>query len=204
VDALGNAGASRTVNLAADQTAPNSTLRFEGPQLTRESSILISNATRIVLQANAGAVGGAALEYSLGGGHWQSYTTPFTIKSSGAFELAYRARNSLATLEAAQKQRLIVVSHGPVINVSYSTQVNTAADLLQLDTGTLMFISAEDSPAGLEKITYKLDDQPPLIYRTPLSGFTPGKTHTITIVAEDLLQNRSEKVVRLVVKEKAQ
>lgn len=204
VDSLGNAGAIRTVNLAAGQSAPNSNLRFEGPQLTRESSILISNATRIVLQANAGAVGGAALEYSLGAGHWQPYTAPFTIKSSGAFELAYRARNSLATVEAAQKQRLVVVSHGPVINVSYSTPVNTGADPLQMDSGTLIFISAEDSPAGLEKITYKLDDQPPLIYRTPLSGFTPGKLHTITIVAEDLLQNRSEKVVRLVVKEKAQ
>jgi hypothetical protein len=204
VDALGNAGASRAVNLVADRTAPNSSLRFEGPQLARESAILISNETRIVLQANAGAVGGAALEYSLGGGHWQPYTAPFTIKSSGAIELAYRARNSLATVEPAQKQRLVVVSRGPVIDVSYSTPVNTSADPLQLDTGTLMFISAEDSPAGLEKITYKLDNQPALIYRTPLSGFAPGKTHTITIVAEDLLQNRSEKVVHLVVKEKAQ
>jgi hypothetical protein len=204
VDELGNAGASRTVNLAADRSAPNSYLHFEGPQLMRESSILISGATRIVLQANAGAVGGATLEYSLGGGRWQTYTAPFNIKYSGAFELSYRARNPLATLEAAQKQHIAVDSQGPVISVSYSKPVNTNAGTLQIDSGTLMFISAEDEPAGLEKITYKLDDQPALIYRTPLSDFAPGKTHTITITAEDLLENRSVKVIHLVVKGHAQ
>jgi hypothetical protein len=204
VDELGNAGAGHTLNLAADRSAPISSVRFEGPQLTREPAILIGGATRIVLQANAGAVGGATLEYSLGGGRWQAYTAPFTLKSSGAFELAYRARNPLAALEPAQKQRLIVDSQGPVIGVTYSKEVNTTSDVVQLDPGTLIFIAAEDEPAGLQKITYKLDDQPALIYRTPLSGFAPGKTHTLTIVASDLLENRSEKVVHLVVKEQAQ
>lgn len=66
-----------------------------------------------------------------------------------------------------------------------------------------MIISAEDSPAGLEKLTYKIDDQPALIYRSPLSGFTPGVVHTVTIAAEDLLGNRSEKVVHLRLKERA-
>ena len=204
VDELGNAGTSHTLNLAADRTAPNSYLHFEGPQLTRESGTLISNATRIVLQATASAVGGSTLEYSLGGGRWQPYSGPFTIKSSGAVDLSYRARDPLAALGSAQKQRLIVDSQGPVITVTYSTTVNTGAETLQLDPGTLIFISAEDEPAGLEKVTYKLDDQPALIYRTPLSGFSPGKTHTITIVANDLLENRSEKVIHLVVKEQAQ
>jgi len=204
VDELGNTGASHTLNLAADRTAPNSSLHFDGPQLTRESGILISSATRIVLQATANAVGGSTLEYSLGGGRWQPYSAPFTIKSSGAVDLSYRARDPLAALGSAQKQRIVVDSQGPVITVSYSTPVNTGAETLQLDPGTLIFISAEDEPAGLEKITYKLDDQPALIYRTPLSGFAPGKTHTITIVANDLLENRSEKVIHLVVKEQAQ
>lgn len=201
VDELGNTGPARTVLLAADRSAPNSSVHFVGPQLTRESSMLISSATRIVLQANAGAVGGATLEYSLGGGHWQTYTGPFSIKASGNIDLSYRARNPLSTLEAPQKQRIFVHSAGPAITVSYSTQVVGAGAAVQMDPGTLMFISADDQPAGLEKITYKLDDQPALIYRAPLSGFTPGKTHTITIVAQDLLENRSEKVIRVVVKE---
>ena len=69
VDDLGISGASHTVNLAADRSAPNSSVHFEGPQQARESSTLISSATRIVLNANAGAVGGATLEYSLGAAH---------------------------------------------------------------------------------------------------------------------------------------
>ena len=75
---------------------------------------------------------------------------------------------------------------------------------MQLDPRTLIFISADDQPAGLEKVTYKLDDQPALIYRTPLSGFVPGKMHTITIVAQDLLQNQTVKVVHVLVKEPTQ
>lgn len=204
VDELGIAGVNRTVDLAMDRAAPNSYLHLEGPQLTRESGTIISGATRIILDANAGAVGGAMLEYSLGGNHWQTYTGPFSIKSSGSFEVSYRARNPLAALESAQKQRLIVDSQGPVITVSFSTPVDANAATVLLDPRTLIFISADDQPAGLEKITYKLDDQPALIYRTPLSGFTPGKTHTITIVAQDLLENRTEKVLHVLVKEPTQ
>ncbi len=203
VDELGNAGVTRILNLAADRTAPSSSLHFEGPQITRESTTMISSATRIVLQANAGAVGEAALEYSLNGGHWQTYTAPFSIRSSGTFVLAYRARNPLSTLETVQKQRLVVYSQGPIIDISYSAPVETVADTLQLQPGTLIFVATEDVPAGLEKITYKIDDSPEYIYRTPLSGFAPGKTHTLTIAAQDLLSNRSVKVVRLVVKEQA-
>ena len=105
VDELGIAGASHTVNLAADRSAPNSSLHFEGPQQARESSTIISGATRIVLDANAGAVGGATLEYSLGGNRWQEYSGPFSIKSSGntnlpiapaiRLRLSNRRRNSV-------------------------------------------------------------------------------------------------------------
>jgi hypothetical protein len=203
VDELGIAGAGHTVNLAVDHTAPNSYLRFEGPQLTMGSATMISGATRIVLGANAGAVGGATLEYSLGGGHWQAYTGPFSIKYSGTFDLAYRARNPVSALGAVQRQRVIVDARGPAITVSYSEPVEGSASPVQLAPGTLMFISAEDTPAGLDKITYKLDDQPALIYRAPLSRFAPGKTHTVTIVAEDLLGNQTVKTVRVAVKEPA-
>ncbi len=204
VDELGIAGANRTVELSTDRAAPNSSFHLEGPQLTRESGTIISGATRIILEANAGAVGGATLEYSLGGNHWQPYTGPFSIKSSGAYEISYRARNPLAALEPAQKQRVIVDAQGPVITVSFSTPVDENAATVLLDPRTLIFISADDQPAGLEKVTYKLDDQPALIYRTPLSGFTKGKTHTITIVAQDLLENQTVKVMHVLVKEPTQ
>lgn len=203
VDELGIAGAVRTVNLAVDRTAPNSFVHFEGPQLTIGTTTVISGATRIVLGANAGAVGGATLEYSLGGGHWQAYAGPFSIKYSGSFDLAYRARSPISALGAAQRQRFVVDAQGPVITVSYSEPVEENANLVQLTPGTLMFISAEDTPAGLDKITYKLDDQPALIYRAPLSRFAPGKTHTVTIVAEDLLGNQTVKTMRVAIKEPA-
>ena len=203
VNDLGISGASHSVMLTADRSAPNSSVHFEGPQQAREASILISSATRIILGANAGAVGGATLEYSLGGGRWQDYTGPFSIKNSGTYDLAFRARNSLATVEATQKQRVVVDAQGPAITVTFSGTADGSSDPIQMQPGTLMFISAEDEPAGLEKVTYKLDDQPPLIYRVPLSGFSQGKTHTITIVATDLLENQTVKVIHVVVKEQA-
>ncbi len=203
VDDLGNVSESRTLNVVADRTAPNSHLHFEGAQITRESSTIISSETRIVLEAEAGAVGAATLEYSLNGGRWQTYTSPFTIKINGTIDFAYRARNALQTVEAAQKQRLTIDSLGPAIGVSYSASVTTEASTVQAAPGTLLFISAEDAPAGLRKVTYRIDDQPELIYRTPLSGFAPGKTYTIAIMAEDLLGNRSQKTVRVRIQERA-
>jgi hypothetical protein len=102
---------------------------------------------------------------------------------------------------STQVQRIRVDAQGPVIAVTFSRQVNETGMLIQLEPGALMFIEADDAPAGLAKIIYKLDDQPALIYRTPLSGFVPGKNHTITIIAEDLLENRTQKVVHLLVRE---
>jgi hypothetical protein len=197
-------GASKSLDLVMDRAAPNSGLRFEGPQLVQSGTTLISGVTRIVLDASAGPEGGATLEYSLGGNRWQPYTGPITINHSGSFDLSYRAHNSLTSAETTQRQHFVVDAQGPVISVSFSRPVDEGASVIQLVRGTLMFIDADDVPAGLEKITYKLDDQPVLIYRTPLSGFAPGKTHTITIVADDLLGNRSEKVVHVAVKEQAQ
>jgi hypothetical protein len=200
-DIVQNVSATRTLNLVVDRTPPESRVHFDGPQLSRESGILISGNTRIVLQANAGAVGSATLQYSLNGGRWQPYSAPITVKTSGNFDLAYRSSNPLMSQEGVQRQHFVVDAQGPVITTTYSAPVDAAGDSVLMPPGTLVFVDAEDSPAGMQKITCKVDSRPEVIYRTPLSGFAPGSAHTITIVAEDLLGNRSEKVVHLKVKE---
>jgi len=81
--------------------------------------------------------------------------------------------------------------------------VTSAGDSVVLAPGTLLFVAAEDLPAGLQKITCRIDDQPETIYRSPLSGFSPGKVHTVVISAEDLLGNHSVKTIHLQVKERA-
>jgi hypothetical protein len=202
-DDLGNVSATGIVNVVVDRNAPGSHLHFEGTRFTRDGATIIGGSTRIVLDANAGAVGGAKLEYSINGRGWQPYNGPFTIRNSGPVELSYRARNALMTVSQVQKERFSVDAQGPVIGVHFSGQVDASSGITQLPPGSVMIISAEDSPAGLEKLTYKIDDQPALIYRSPLSGFTPGVVHTVTIAAEDLLGNRSEKVVHLRLKERA-
>ena len=97
----------------------------------REGSILISGATRIILDANAGAVGGATIEYSLGGGRWQPYTGPFTINNSGTFDLAYRARNSLRPSSAAG-QRVVVDAQGTAITSATAARRMEIATRLRL------------------------------------------------------------------------
>ncbi len=201
VDELGSVGTTVTLNMVTDRTPPSSHVRFEGPQIARSNGTIISGNTRIVIDANAGVFGAASLEYNLNGGRWQPYTGAFTLKNNGTYDLAYRAQNALSTIQTMQKTRIIVYAHGPNVTLSYSGPVDNAGDTALLPPGTLLFVSVEDVSIGLQKITYKLDDQPELIYRTPLSGFTPGKTHTITVVAEDLLGNRTVKVVHVRMKE---
>ena len=203
-DDLGNRSGMRTVNLVIDRTPPVSRVHFDGPQLNREAVPVIGAGTRIALEADAGAAGASTLEYSLDGRHWQAYTMPFTLKNSGTFTLSYRARNALGTLGPVESQRVVVDWQGPVIDVSFSEPAQSGADGTLVERGTLVFVSAEDAPAGLKKITWKMDDELEREYRTPLSGFAPGSTHTITIVAEDLLGNQSRKIVRVRVKGAAQ
>jgi len=202
VDELGSVSTTTALNFLTDRTAPSSSVHYEGPQISRGSSdTIISGNTRIIIGANGGVFGAATLEYSLNNGHWQPYTGPFTIKVSGNYELQYRAQNALSTMQTQGKTHITVFAHGPNVTVSYSGPVVNSADAVGLAPGTLMFVAVDDISIGLQKITYKLDDQPELIYRVPLSGFSPGKLHTVTIVAQDLLGNRTVKTVHVRVKE---
>jgi hypothetical protein len=199
VDELDNVSTTQTLNLATERTPPNSHIHFEGEQLSRDSVPLINGTTRIVLDANAGAIGGSTLEYSVGGG-FQPYHGPFTLKNSGSFEISWRARDPLNNLEPVQRQHVFVDAQGPVINITYTRPPDAGPAVVLLQPGSLILVAADD-PTGLKKITYKIDDQPELIYRTPLSGFVPGRVYTVSIVAEDLLGNRSQKTMRVRMKE---
>lgn len=203
-DELGNVSPTHTIEVMTDKSSPTSRVHFEGPQVTGEGLTMIGGTTRVVIDASAGAVGGALVEYSMDGGrHWTPYHGAFTVHSSGTMDLMYRARNPLQTVEAPQHARFMVDAAGPVIALSYSAPAGNAGGNVVLEPGTLLFVDATDKPAGLKKITYKLDDQPELIYRNPLSSFHAGKVHTLVIVAEDLLGNRTERVLHLEVKEGA-
>jgi hypothetical protein len=126
------------------------------------------------------------------------------VKNSGTFTVSYRARNVLGTQGPVESQRITVDSQGPVIDVSFSEPVQSGADGVLVGRGTLLFVSAEDAPAGLKKITWKMDGDLEREYRNPLAGFALGSTHTITLLAEDLLGNQSRRTVRLRVKEATQ
>lgn len=209
VDALGNVSATHTIELVPDRAAPSSAVRFDGPQTTHGTIPLIGASTKIDLQSSAGPVGVASVVYRLGGGHWLPYKKPFSIRYSGTVELEWRARNTLGTLQPVQRQRVMVDAQGPSIEVTWSAQPADVGGVLHVPPGELIFVSAEDEPAGLQEITYSIDGQAPMIYRAPLSGFAPGSTHTITIVAEDLVGNRSQRTFKFEVdrkskKEKAQ
>jgi hypothetical protein len=201
VDGLSNQSSARTLNLVVDRTPPGSHVRFEGPQLQHDGTLLIGASTRIILNGDAEAVGASSVEYSLDGRRWQPYTAPFTIHNSGTYEVHYRAHNALSLTEPAQAQKVIVDALGPVVAISYSTPVDNAGDTVAIDPETLIYVSAEDAPAGLEKITCKVDDQPERVYRTPLARFSPGKVHTVTIAADDLVGNRTVKTIHVRVKE---
>jgi hypothetical protein len=204
VDSLGNVGPSRTLSISADSTPPHCHIHFVGLQTVRDSLPVISGATRIVIQADPSPLGASTIEYSFDGKRWLPYSAPLTMKANGTASVMYRARDALSVTGPTEKQTMIVDNQGPVIGVLYSKPVETAGDTVAVELGTLMFVTAEDVPAGLDKITTKVDDQPEKVYRTPLSGFSLGKTHSIEIVAVDALGNRTQKLIHLRVKELTQ
>jgi hypothetical protein len=204
VDALGNVSSTHSIGLVPDRAAPSSQVRFTGPQTMHNAIPLIGAATKIALYGQAGPVGVASIEYRLGGGHWLPYKDPFSIRNSGTFDLEWRARNDLGTLQPVQRQRVMVDALGPVIDVTWSAQPVDLGGVLHIQPGMLLFLSAQDQPAGLQELTYGIDGQPQRIYRAPLSGFAPGTSHTVTVVAEDLVGNRSQRTIKIQVDNKSQ
>jgi hypothetical protein len=95
-DVAGNEGATQTLDLNVDATAPTTTLRLNGADPVAD----YTSAVRVVLLRSDGEGSGAeTTEFRLDGGAWQPYTGAFDVTGLSGHKLDYRSTDVVGNVE---------------------------------------------------------------------------------------------------------
>jgi len=176
-----------------DNSAPTTTLSIGLPMYASGADTYINSDTYITLSPTDTSSGVDYSEYSINGGGWITYGTPFRIYGAdGLYTISYRSVDNLGNVETTQEQDVILDNTAPEITLTIgSPQYGTTP--LWVTSGTPFTISLTDSGSGVDYSQYSLDGDPNITYAIPFT--IPGDENDnarnvdIGIQAFDMLGN---------------
>ncbi|MBM3126844.1 MAG: hypothetical protein FJZ87_17545, partial [Chloroflexi bacterium] len=144
--------------------------------------------TPVTVSASASdlASGIASLEYSVNGGAWTAYTSPFVL-SDGIYSLTLRATDWAGHVSVTAPQTVQVDATTPILNASISGTPGSNGWYVSQVT---VSASASDPGSSLASFEVNVDGGGYVPYSAPVI-FTDG-THTIQFKAVDIAGNLTE------------
>lgn len=203
VDKVGNQEAEKTFRFYYDRTAPMTIADVLGDRfLTPDGRVYFSGRTKMKLTAIDNKSGVKETRYSVDASPWQVYSDPFYLPSkSGMHEVRFFAldnmsddKNQQSSIPAEYKHnasKAYVDLTGPLLDFTYIGKKFEARDSVFIGPTTRISLSATDSEAGVQYITYSVDGkQEETKFTQP---FEPGKAgpHKIEIFGYDNVNNRN-------------
>ncbi len=195
MDLLDNKTPMITKSFFVDVVPPRTTLSFRGPQYFDGERLYISNRTEIILNSRDAASGVDVVRYRVGQRAWQVYGNPVRVNSFGDQRFLYYAQDQVKNREASQSRRFFVDNKKPEISISSSIpQIRgDGAGQFKIPRSAAIYLSANDTHAGIDVITYKVNRDAEQIYRIPITGFNAGDTIDLNVTARDRVGNTSQK-----------
>jgi hypothetical protein len=193
-DYAGNVENASSLIIRVDGTAPTTTPLIGDPKYLN-GNVFVNSSTSISLPAIDGGllpVGLSYTGYSVDGGTWKIYSSPFNLTTEGLHTIDFFSSDRLLNLEA-QKSIIVIVDNTPP---DTSLQVNgpkfQSADLY-VGNGIGFNLTAIDggmNPVGLGMIEYRIDGG---LWNVCSSDFTLASAtdgpHAIDYRSKDLLGN---------------
>ena len=107
VDNAGNTEAVNSIYFQIDQTAPVTTLTIGSPNFGSDPTS-VSTSTEFTLSIVEVMSGIDRIEYSIDGGGWIPYSSPFTVSEIGPHTIYYRCIDKAGNVEAFQSIAIVV------------------------------------------------------------------------------------------------
>ncbi|MET8177652.1 family 16 glycoside hydrolase [Streptomyces sp. NPDC005336] len=196
-DKAGNASAVKSVDFTVvapptdDTTPPDTSATVSGEK--DPSGAYLGMATVTVTASDTGS-GVNRIEYALGQGEFQPYTSPVMVHDTGAHTVRYRASDKAGNVSAVESVDFTVVAPPtqdktpPVTSAKVDGTKNSDGNYIGTAKVT---VTATDAESGVEKTEYSLDGGPYLAYTTPVVVDRVGR-HTLAHRATDKAGNTSQ------------
>ncbi len=168
-----------------DQTHPQTNITFKGTSYRYEDKIYIQPDTTIKLKGDDEESGVAATYYRINAGEYEKFHNVLKFKDKGEKQLTFYSTDYVGNREPPQTYRIIVDSESPQIYITTNEgqQINTAQTISK---GSLIYISAIDTHAGIKSISYSINGQQSKLYRHPIA-VNYDKSMRLEIKATDFM-----------------
>lgn len=186
-----------------DLSGPDLTYNITGPSFMLKDTLLINEKTAIAFSGSDAESGFKEIDYQLNDGMLQQYSDPFSLELENAYEVSFNGYDNLQNSNT--RSFLVRVDNtGPEIFNRFSVNSNKIkivdGERLQVyPAHAILFLSATDKYAGLNKINYKINDGQLLAYRGAIESFKEGNVYKISAEVQDKLGNTSSKEIRFYV-----
>ncbi len=196
-DKAGNVSAEKSVAFTVvapptdDTTAPETSATVTGEQ--NPDGAYIDMATVTVSASDTGS-GVNTVEYAVGSGALQPYTSPVMVHEAGTHTVRYRATDKAGNVAAEKSVRFTVVATPdpdttpPVTGVTVEGTKNS--DGAYVGNARVTVTATDAHGSGIDRIQYALDGGPYLAYGAPVVVDRAG-THTLAYRATDKAGNTS-------------
>ncbi|MER5939186.1 family 16 glycoside hydrolase [Streptomyces sp. NPDC001928] len=197
-DKAGNVSAEKNATFTVvapptdDTTAPETSATVSGEQ--NPDGTYIDMATVTVSASDTGS-GVNTIEYAIGTGAWQPYTSPVMVHEVGAHTVRYRATDKAGNVAAEKSVQFTVVAApqpdttAPVTGVTVDGTKNSSGAYIG-NAKVTVTATDEHHGSGVDRIEYSIDGGPYLAYGAPLVVDRAG-THTLAYRATDKAGNTS-------------
>lgn len=192
-DYCGNREDTTSYSFYLDKTAPIVVEELLGATFVANGKEYASGRSRVKLTAMDNKAGVKEIRYSINGGEFITYTTPFSIKASGNLTIETFVQDKVnnqqvKTLFAHQKNVSYVDLTGPELSFDFRGPHFQNHDTTFITTTTQIRLHASDDESGMAKIEYQVNREPVRPYEAPFQ-LTEAGTHKVTFTGYDNVQN---------------
>ena len=204
VDDVDNNEEKKTYSFFLDKTAPRVIDEIIGNTFIANGKEYYSGRTKLKLVALDNKAGVKEIRYSINGGEFKLYESPFYLSEPGNLNIEVLAmdkvNNRLRTTEFSDKNNLIsyVDLAGPSLKHSVTGPSFVIRDTTYISKDTKIRLRGTDDDSGFKEIDYQIDNGSSSTYTEPFSIEASG-FHTITYNGYDNLSNSSSESMLCIV-----
>lgn len=203
-DFLSNREKTQRFDFYLDKTAPIMSADVLGDRFIVANQVYFSGRTKLKLTAVDNKAGIKQVWYSIDGGAWKRYDQPFYLPSkSGLHTIRYYAEDEMgnAGVEGVTDARYDEYKHnvgsvyvdltGPKLGYQYEGSTFRKGAQVYISPRTNVRLMAKDGESGLQRISYKQEDEnDEADYSKPFRVTEAGEK-TLEIIGYDNVNNRN-------------
>lgn len=204
VDKVENKEEKKSYSFFLDKSAPRVIDEIIGNTFIANGKEYYSGRTKLKLVAMDNKAGVKEIRYSVNGGEFKLYESPFYLSEAGNLNIEVlvmdKVNNRKRTAEFSDKNNLIhyVDLAGPSLRHSLNGPSFIVKDTTYISKETEISLRGTDNDSGFKEIDYQVDNGESVTYTEPFSIESDG-FHAITYNGYDQLSNSStEKIICIV------